>query len=183
MAAGGGGEEAGEEGEDLSAGSAQPCDQYDNPGFITVINSSSSYWRIQPSSLTPCDPERPHTRMIRGGPLIDLPRLQTLLKTGQFDLDNVWFATSGSERDRTKYRWSTADVLQMFVCLDAAQDFHNAEWCDINGGRTVPCDAYVMRYDTVRQQRHRHGTEIYLKFSLDEHEVLSIVLVSCHPSR
>lgn len=53
----------------------------------------------------------------------------------------------------------------------------------MRGARDLPCDVYVLPFDPVGQQRHLGGLEIYMKFSLGEAGGLTIVLVSCHPSR
>jgi len=121
--------------------------------------------------------------------LLDLGALQAVLRSGQFDVDALWFATSGARKDREKYQWSNADVLEMLLALrgpaHSPSDYFKSEWCevdDVNGMRWVPCDAYRMNYDIEGRRRDAHGTEMYLKFSLED-GVLAIVLASCHPSR
>ncbi|WP_028998076.1 hypothetical protein [Azohydromonas australica] len=120
--------------------------------------------------------------MIRGGRLLDLGALQALLRSGSFDLDQLWLATDKCVNDLQKERWSTSDVLQMLVSLDSTQDYRKSEWCQVSGGHMVPCDVYAMPYDTLGQRRHPRGLEVYLKFSIDETGLLTIALVSCHAS-
>jgi hypothetical protein len=147
-----------------------------------------SYWLISADSLAPYDRARPGQRAIKAkGPLIDLDQLQAGLGSGNFDEDSLWFATPGAQNDREKYRWSNGQVLQMLLVLRGPalqpNDFRKSEWCDVNGGRTVPCDVYRMHYDLVRYERNVRGTEMYFKFSVDDSGVLAIVLASCYPSR
>jgi hypothetical protein len=174
VAAGGGGEEAWEESEDLSAGSAQPCDQYDNLRFITVINLTGNFWRIDRSTLV-FSGKRPLGKK----PLIDLPAMQALLRSGTFDLDRLWIATDKCSRDMENEEWSTTDVLHMLAGLDAT-DYKKSEWCQVLGGDMVPCDVYVTPYDALHQQRRPHGLDVYLKFSIDDAGQLTITMVSCH---
>ncbi len=86
-------------------------------GFITVINSGSSFWAVDPTSITPFNPAKPRQRTILGGPLINLGALQALLKSGNFDTDQLWLATDKCRRDLQNERWSTADVLNMLSNL------------------------------------------------------------------
>ena len=129
-------------------------------------------------------------RRIRGGALIDLQGLQALLRSGEFDLDKLWFATSGARNDREKYEWSSAQVLDMLLDLHGPHatpnDYWKSEWCEVDaevGMRWVACDVYRMNYDLERFERTRDGTQMYFKFSLDEDGFVTIVLASCHPSR
>ncbi len=116
------------------------------------------------------------------GPLVDLPRLQAVLNSGQFDLDDLWIATVNCERDLENHRWTYDKVLQMLVSL-VGSDYQKSEWCGIKGGRYVPCDVYLLPYDLVRHQRNARAEAVYLKFSIDETGALTIVMVSCHPPR
>lgn len=137
-------------------------------------------WLRKPSALPP---SRGGRRVITGGRLIDLAALQALLRSGTFDLDQqLWLATDKCERDLRNEQWSTSDVLQMLVSLDAAQDYRKSEWCQVQGGCIVPCDVYVLPYDATRQRRHPRGLEVYIKFSIDDAGLLTIALVSCHAS-
>lgn len=147
-----------------------------------MINSSSSLWRVDLATLSPFDPAIPAGRQGLPGPLIDLPGLQAVLGSGQFDLDDLWIATDRCELDLENHRWTYGDVLQMLVSL-VASDFSKSEWCRIKGGQHVPCDAYRLHYDLVRHQRNARAEAVYLKFSIDEAGTLTIVMVSCHPSR
>ena len=147
-----------------------------------MINSPPDLWRIDPSTLPAFNPLKKKSRGIGGGPLIDLPGLQVLLKSAEFDLDALWVATDRCELDLESYRWTYEDVVQMLVCLKA-NDFNKSEWCQVKGGSVVPCDVYVMPYDETRRQRSAKGLEVYMKFSIDIAGALTLVLVSCHPPR
>ena len=116
------------------------------------------------------------------GPLVDLPRLQVVLNSRQFDQNDLWIATASCERDLENYQWTYDKVLLMLVSL-VASDYQKSEWCGIKGGRHVPCDVYLLPYDLVRHQRNARAEAVYLKFSIDEAGALTIVLVSCHPPR
>ena len=142
-----------------------------------MINSNSDFWRINPVTLAPA---KPRSRVIRGGPLLDLPKLQGLLGAGNFDLDQLRIATDKCQRDLENERWTHADVLQMLVCLDGPADYRKSEWCQVSGGGMVACDVYVLPYDGLRQQRQARALPVYLKFSLDDLGSLTIVMVSCH---
>jgi hypothetical protein len=139
-------------------------------------------WRIVPSTLRPYDPAKPAGRKKLAGPLIDLPQLQEVLNSRQFDLDDLWIATDRCELDLENYQWTYDKVQQMLVSL-VASDYRNSEWCGIRGGHYVPCDVYLLPYDLDRHQRNSRAEAVYLKFSIDEAGALSIVLVSCHPPR
>jgi len=80
--------------------------------------------------------------VIANGPLIKLEAVQALLNSGDFDTERLWLATDECERDLRKERWSIADVLHMLVGMDGAQDYYKSEWCEVLGGRWVPCDVY-----------------------------------------
>lgn len=124
--------------------------------------------------------DRPGGRQIRGGALIDLQGLQVLLRGGDFDTEDLWIATRKCAKDLRKEGWSSADVLQMLVCL-TPQDYYKSEWCEVSTGHDLPCDAYRLSYDARSQCRaDTGGLRVYLKFSVDEAGGVTITLVSCH---
>ena len=133
--------------------------------FITVINLYLDLWRLDPSKLPAFNPSSPKSRRIGGGALIDLKGLQSVLKSADFDLDAIWVATDRCEIDLENYKWTYENVVQMLVSLTAS-DYDKSEWCKVNGGATVPCDVYVMPYDSIRQVRSAKGIEVYMKFSI-----------------
>ena len=147
-----------------------------------MIKSPNNFWIIAPEKIPAYDPTIPRSRFIWAGPLIDLGALQALLSSGNFDTEQLWLATNKCEKDLRKEQWAVEDVLQMLVSLDTALDYDKSEWCQVNGGRMVACDAYEMRFDTVHKRRHPQGLPVYLKFSVDEDGTVTIVLVSCHAS-
>jgi len=105
--------------------------------------------------------------VIANGPLIKLEAVQALLNSGDFDTERLWLATDECERDLRKERWSIADVLHMLVGMDGAQDYYKSEWCEVLGGRWVPCDVYRTPYDAQRMCRHPKGLQVYIKFSIE----------------
>lgn len=145
-----------------------------------VIKSMLAYWHIDPRSIPGFGPKRPTSRKIVGGPLIKLEAVKALLKSGVFDTDQVWLATDKCEKDLQKEQWSITDVLQMLVDMDGAADYYKSEWCEVLGGRFVPCDVYRIPYDAQRKRRHPKGLLVYIKFSVEVDGTLTIALVSCH---
>lgn len=141
-----------------------------------VIKYSSTYWRLDPGNV----PGQGVSRKISGGPLIKLDAVQALLKSGQFDTDQLWLATDKCEKDLRKEGWSISDVLQMLVDMEGAADYYKSEWCEVLGARWVPCDVYRTPYDAVRKRRHSKGLLVYIKFSIEVDGTLTIALVSCH---
>lgn len=133
-------------------------------------------------TLAPFNPAKPAGRQGLLGPLIDLSRMQTVLGSGRFDVDDLWIATDRCELDLENHQWTYDHVLQMLVSLLSA-DYRKSEWCSVKGGRHVPCDVYQLPYDMVRHQRNARAERLYLKFSIDEAGALTIVMVSCHPPR
>lgn len=119
-------------------------------------------------------------RPISGGPFIQLSAVQSLLLSGNFDIDQLWMATDKCEKDLQKESWSIEDVLQMLVQVDGTKDYYKSEWCEVLGGRWVPCDVYRIPYDAQRRRRHANGLLVYIKFSIEADGTLTIVLVSCH---
>lgn len=148
-----------------------------------MINSSSSLWRIHPSSLAAFDPVKPAGRQRIAGPLVDLAALQRVLGSGRFDTDDLVIATDRCERDLENHQWTYENVLQMLVSLVPSSDYRKSEWCRIKGGRHVLCDVYELPYDLMRHQRNVRAEAVYLKFSINETGRLTIVMVSCHPPR
>lgn len=144
-----------------------------------MINSLPSLWIIDPLALG--KPGTGRARKIGQRPLIDLVALQAVIAQGGLTQDGVWPATRRSRNSLEDYGWSYDDVLQILRCL-LAEDYKESEWCDVDGGRTVPADVYTIRYDEARRQRHASGLEFYLKFSIDEHGGLTLVLVQNHLS-
>lgn len=59
-------------------------------------------------------------------------------------------------------------------------DYKKSEWCEVDGGGMFPCDVYHLPFDELRGERNPNGLSISMKFSLDEHGELMLVLVSCH---
>jgi len=112
--------------------------------------------------------------------LIQLQALQSLLMQGDFDTEQLWLATEKCENDLMKESWSVADVLQLLMTLEGPQDYYKSEWCEVSGGRCLPCDAYRTPYDAQRMCRHPQGLPVYIKFSIEVSETLTIALVSCH---
>lgn len=141
------------------------------------------FWLRDPGSV-PAPKNGPRGREIRGSAIWDLSKLRALLSSGDFDLDQLWFATRGARDDRDKHRWRVSTVAQMLLDLRDTE-YRKSEWCEVEGEtgmRFVPCDVYVMNYDLDQLQRDRHGSELYFKFSIDDDGVVTIVLASCHPS-
>ena len=146
-----------------------------------MIKYATVYWRVDPNTLPQFDPKKGSaSRKIVGGPLIRLEVLQELLKSGDFDTDQLWLATEKCEKDLRKEQWSTSDVLQMLADIDCKTDYYKSEWCEVLGGRMVPCDAYRTPYDAERKRRHVKGLRVYIKFSIEVDGTLVIALVSCH---
>ena len=108
--------------------------------------------------------------------------MQRLVAQRVLGEDHLRVATPKCDRDLENYQWTYDDVLQMLGCM-LEQDYRKSEWCQVRGGEEYPCDVYVFPYDETRRQRNRNGLEIYLKFSVDESGMLTLVLVSCHGSR
>jgi hypothetical protein len=71
-------------------------------------------------------------------------------------------------------------VLHMFVGLNGEQDYYKSEWCEVIGGRMVPCDVYRIPFDSAHKCRHPKGLLVYIKFSVEEEGWLTVTLVSCH---
>lgn len=141
-----------------------------------VINCPRTYWRLDPGVF-----ESPGAdRKISGGPLIKLEVVQDLLKSGDFDIDQLWLATEKCAKDLLKESWSINDVLQMLVGMDGAKDYYKSEWCEVFGERFLPCDVYRTPFDAVRKCRHAKGLLVYIKFSIEVDGALTIALVSCH---
>ena len=112
--------------------------------------------------------------------MIKLEAVQALLTSGVFDTDQLWLATDKCEKDLLKEQWSVHDVLQMLVHMDRMADYYKSEWCEVLGGRFVPCDVYRTPYDAQRKRRHPRGLLVYIKFSVEVDGTLTIALVSCH---
>ena len=147
-----------------------------------VIKSQTGYWVVDTAFLS----WQPGAdRKIKGGPLIDLAALQDGIRQGLLVDESVWLATDRCERDLQNYRWGHADVLTMLDCLKPGPkgDYRKSEWCEVKGGRWVPCDVYRLNYDSERQCRNPNALEVYLKFSIEEDGALTLVMVSCHGSR
>lgn len=106
--------------------------------------------------------------------------VQSLLRSGVFDTDQLWFGTERCEKDLVKESWSVNDVLQMLVHMDEAKDYYKSEWCEVFGERFLPCDVYRTPFDAVRKCRHAKGLLVYIKFSIEVDGTLTIALVSCH---
>ena len=147
-----------------------------------MIKSSNAFWTVKPADIPAYDPKNTRSRIIRIGPLINLKALQALLFGGDFDTDQLWFATEKCEQDLRKEQWSVGDVLQMLVNMDGAEDYSKSEWCQVAGGRMVACDAYTTRFDAVHKRRDPQGLPVYLKFSINGDGIVTIALVSCHAS-
>ena len=141
-----------------------------------MINFTPNLWLIDLKQLV--KPAKGRSRRL-SGPVLDLRVLQNAIATGQLSAEGVWPATRRSRNSLEDYQWSYADVLNVFRCL-LAGDYKNSEWCAIDGGRTVPCDVYTIRYDEARCQRNPRGIEVYLKFSIDDEGTLTLVLVQSH---
>lgn len=145
-----------------------------------MINYPNEFWKVDPALIQAAIPGDDASRLITGGPLIHLDALRSLLKSGDFDIDQLWLATEKCEKDLRKERWTVEDVLQMFVELDGEQDYYKSEWCEVIGGRMVPCDVYRTPFDAERKCRQTRGLLVYIKFSVEENGWLTITLVSCH---
>ncbi len=145
-----------------------------------MITSFPSYWQV-PREHRPLSPAgAKKNRGIRLGPLFNLAALQTLLRSGDFDTDQLWIATEKCNKDLRKEGWSSTDVLHMLCALTTA-DYYKSEWCEDSHGHWAPCDAYRLPYDAQRQCRApSSGLRVYLKFSIDDDAVVTIALVSCH---
>ncbi len=144
-----------------------------------MINSAPSVWKISVGALG--TPKKGPNRKIGRQPLIDLGAVQTAIAGQLLVDDDVWPATQRCRNSLGDYEWTYADVLHMFSCL-RTEDYKGSEWCDVDGGRTVPADVYTIRYDDKRRERNRNGLVFYVKFSIDDAGRLTLVLVQCHLS-
>lgn len=142
-----------------------------------MIKYPSGLWLKDLSKTAPPGTGKP--RRIKGGPLLSLMALQAAIASKQLDARSVWPATRRCQNSLEDYRWNYDDVLKIFSCL-LEVDYKNSEWCSVDGGRTVPCDAYRICYDEVRRQRNHRSTEVYLKFTIDDDNQLRLVLVQSH---
>lgn len=142
-----------------------------------MIKSAPSVWKVNVGTLSP--PKKGQTRKIGRQPLIDLGAVQAAINGGLLVDDDVWLATQRCRSRLEDYEWTYADVLQMFRCL-RPEDYKESEWCDVDGGRTVPADVYTIQYDERRRGRSRNGLVFYVKFSIDDVGGLTLVLVQCH---
>lgn len=156
------------------------------------------FWKRDPATLPPPPAgTRPAgQRQISGGRLLELTQLQALLATGDFDLDALWLANPKTRKDVERLRWEHGHVLQALLLLkeptaksrgavEDPNDYVKSEWCEVDaevGKRWVACDVYRMTVDLVTLQRHRGGTEMYFKFSVEDDGSVTIVMASCHPS-
>ena len=146
-----------------------------------MINSPSNLWLVDSKGLT--SPGKSKPRKIPRGPLLDLRALQSAIVSGQLDAAGVWPATKRCRNSLEDCQWTFDDILHMLTRL-VTSDFKNSEWCDIDGGKTVPCDAYTICYDETRRERNPRGIEVYLKFSVDgDNGTVTLVLVQAHLSR
>ena len=68
----------------------------------------------------------------------------------------------------------------MLADMNGQTDYYKSEWCEVLGGRLVPCDVYRTPYDAERKRRHPKGLLVYIKFSIETDGTLTIALVSCH---
>lgn len=142
-----------------------------------MINSCPTIWLIDLRQEGP--PETGKPRQIKKGPLIDLKVLQAAIATKQLSDDGVWPATRRCRNSLEDYGWNFGLVLEMLSCL-LPDDYKNSEWCDVDGNLTVPCDVYRICFDEVRRKRNSRACEIYLKFSIDDDGILTLVLVQSH---
>jgi len=145
-----------------------------------VINYPFEYWHFSLDSIPAVGKKKQGSRAISGGPLIQLEAVKALLQSGEFDTDQLWLATEKCEKDLRKEAWSVDDVLQMLVDMDGAADYYKSEWCEVLGGRWVPCDVYRTPYDAQNKRRHAKGLLVYIKFSIEVEGTLTVALVSCH---
>ena len=144
-----------------------------------MIKFNPGLWLIDVGQLVL--PSTGKTRVIAAGPLLDLAALQAAITSGRLNAEGVWPATRRCRNSLEDCQWSYNDVLRMLGCL-LPQDHKNSEWCDIEGGRTVPCDVYTICYDEPRRQRNPRCIEVYLKFSITDDGTLTLVLVQSHLS-
>lgn len=63
-----------------------------------VIKSSPNLWRVKPSKLPTFDPAGGQIRRIHGGPLVNLIKLQALLRSAKVDLDDLVVGTDRCDR-------------------------------------------------------------------------------------
>jgi hypothetical protein len=145
-----------------------------------VINYPNTYWYFDPGAFPGQGAKRSAGRKIFGGPFIKLEAVQALLKSGEFETDQLWLATEKCEKDLLKESWSINDVLQMLADMEGATDYYKSEWCEVLGGRFVPCDVYRTPYDAERKRRHPKGLLVYIKFSIEVNGMVTVALVSCH---
>lgn len=142
-----------------------------------MINSAPNVWNVDVTALS--RPKKGQTRKIGRQPLIDLGAVQAAIAGGLLVDDDLRPSTRRCRNSLEDLTWSYADVLQMFSCL-RAEDYKESEWCDVDGGRTVPADVYTIAYDDKRRERNRNGLVFYVKFSIDDAGRLTLVLVQCH---
>jgi hypothetical protein len=137
-------------------------------------------WRVDVEGLAPPTAEQPSRRELKIGsePLIDLAGLKEAIRAGA--LTEVWLATRKAENNLEDLVWTFAELLECIACLHV-DDHRGAEWCRDRNGNWHPCDAYAIRYDHLAKCRVRSSSiNYYLKFSLDDDGMLTLVVISCH---
>ena len=146
----------------------------------------TTLWKLDLTTIP--QPLGSNTR-IKGGPLFDLVKLQEMLKTGALNLgdsNQFWVATKSCEHDlEHKLRWSPGDQLTKFIqVLRPAAfpkgDFVNSQWCKDFDGQFNACDSYKVRIDEGTWKRDVNAPLYYLKFSIDQADVIYLALISCH---
>ena len=113
--------------------------------------------------------------------MIDLPALQRAIQSGAIDEDSVDVVNRKCDKDLDNLSWGFGDVLDCLLEATNA-DFKGSEWCETTLGRCLPCDAYSIPYDDESKCRTRGALKYYLKFSLDEGDILRLQMVSTHLS-
>ncbi len=133
-----------------------------------MVNNNTSNL-IPPSGDNPSKRER----RIGNGPLYSLSEVQKIVKV------NTVLVTKRCNDDVRKLAWSVDDVAVLVNEL-TNNNYKNSEWCRVNKGPLLACDAYVIVRDEYYERLHKTlPCEYYVKFAIGP-TGKAILIVSCH---
>jgi hypothetical protein len=143
-------------------------------GITIMVNNQNGEPIEPPKGESPSTAER----VILAGPLFVLAQVQDISRQDH----SISFVTKQCSIDVDRLGWSVVEVGKLLRTL-GPQNYHQSEWCRMDGGRWLPCDAYVIQRMEYNEYSHRELlAEYYVKFSIGPNGA-ALLIVSCHYQR
>jgi len=143
-----------------------------------MVNNRENLWMLK-GLIFPAEALTDSNRMIHGGPVFDLDIVKQLL-----DAHGFWVINNDVDKDlENEFSPPMSDNEIKAVLQALRYELHDtSQWVRTSAGQTMPCDAYLIKWNRNRQIEWEHGRKLYVKFGYRANQS-KCLLVSFHNAK